>query len=57
MDILQLDAPPGWEVGTVGDNYLICNQLREPINATIRENMHGEYPYYGPTQVIMTPEN
>jgi type I restriction enzyme S subunit len=52
MDILQLNAPSKWKVSTVGESYIICNQLREPISATVRESMKGEYPYYGPTQVV-----
>jgi type I restriction enzyme, S subunit len=42
-------VPPGWEVRSVGDVFKICDDLRLPLSATVRQRMPGPYPYYGPT--------
>lgn len=44
--------PAEWEVRRLGDSCEICNSLRFPIAALVRENMKGEYPYYGPTGIL-----
>jgi len=31
---------------------MIDNHLREPISATVRQTLKGDYPYYGPTGVL-----
>lgn len=43
--------PEGWEVETVRDSFKVCNHLRLPISQSVRKNMAGAYPYYGPTGV------
>ena len=52
MNILKLDVPIGWKRSSVGESYRICNHLREPISETVRRDMKGPYPYYGPTQAV-----
>jgi len=41
--------PDDWEESTVGHAFEIHNNLRLPISQKLRDNMHGPYPYYGPT--------
>lgn len=43
--------PEDWEVGSVGNSFNVCNQLRLPISQSVRERMVGAYPYYGATGV------
>lgn len=43
--------PEDWEVFSVGDAFEICNNLRLPLSAKVREKMAGVYPYYGPTRI------
>lgn len=43
--------PEEWEVKAVIDAFDICNNLRFPLSADIRERMSGAYPYYGPTKI------
>jgi len=43
--------PEDWEVAPVGEAYEICNNLRLPISRTVRKQMEGQYPYYGPTSI------
>lgn len=43
--------PKDWEVSTVGEKFVICNNLRYPISAIERKKKQGIYPYYGPTQI------
>ena len=43
--------PEDWTVACVGDAFEICNNLRFPISQVVREQMLGDYPYYGPTSV------
>ena len=43
--------PDGWEMTTVGQAFLICNQLRYPISEEERKKIKGIYPYYGPTKI------
>jgi type I restriction enzyme S subunit len=45
-------VPVAWEVKRLGDSCEVCNNLRKPIAALVRENMKGDYPYYGPTGVL-----
>lgn len=43
--------PNDWEVKTISDSFLICNNLRFPINEEERQKTKGKYPYYGPTKI------
>jgi type I restriction enzyme S subunit len=43
--------PEDWEIEPVGRAFEICNELRLPISRTLRAQMAGEYPYYGPTAI------
>ncbi|MEM6395373.1 MAG: restriction endonuclease subunit S [Bacteroidota bacterium] len=43
--------PEEWEINTVGKSLDIVNGPRKPISATIRYQMKGKYPYYGPTKI------
>jgi type I restriction enzyme S subunit len=44
--------PVEWEVKRLGESSEICNSFRKPIAALVRENMKGDYPYYGPTGIL-----
>jgi len=43
--------PKDWAVKEVSKAFEICNSLRLPLSAKVRESMAGEYPYYGPTKI------
>ena len=43
------NLPPGWRLSTVADACRIRDELRFPISVELREEMQGEFPYYGPT--------
>ena len=43
--------PNEWDVLNISDAFDICNTLRLPLSAKVREKIAGEYPYYGPTKV------
>ncbi|MCG9737683.1 restriction endonuclease subunit S [Shewanella insulae] len=43
--------PADWEVMPVSKAFNICNNLRLPLSAKVREGMSGIYPYYGPTKI------
>lgn len=43
--------PEDWNVACVGDAFDVCNNLRLPISQAVREQMIGDYPYYGPTSI------
>jgi type I restriction enzyme, S subunit len=43
--------PEDWKVTCVGDAFEICNGLRLPISQLVRDQMIGDFPYYGPTSV------
>ena len=43
--------PEEWEVACVGDAFEVCNNLRLPISQAVREQMVGDFPYYGPTNI------
>jgi len=43
--------PNDWEVKTINEAFDICNNLRLPLSETVRKQMQGEYPYYGPTKI------
>ena len=45
-------CPSGWTLTTVGEACTICDNLRLPLNVEQRQQMQGEYPYYGPTGVL-----
>ena len=44
--------PVEWDAKTISDSAEICNNLRKPLSAQVRENMKGGYPYYGPTGIF-----
>jgi len=44
--------PVEWGVKRLWEGCDICNNLRKPIAALVREAMKGEYPYYGPTGIL-----
>ena len=44
--------PVEWEVKRLGKSSEVCNSFRKPIAALVRENMKGDYPYYGPTGIL-----
>ena len=44
--------PVEWEVKRLGESSEVCNSFRKPIAALVRENMKGDYPYYGPTGIL-----
>ena len=44
--------PNEWEEGTIDDFCEIHNHLRLPISSEQREQMQGEYAYYGPTGIF-----
>lgn len=43
--------PEDWGIGTVGEDFEICNNLRLPISQDERKKIEGIYPYYGPTKI------
>lgn len=43
--------PEDWDVKCIGNSFNVCNSLRLPISQSVRKNMAGSYPYYGPTGV------
>ncbi|HLO32742.1 MAG TPA: restriction endonuclease subunit S [Anaerolineales bacterium] len=43
--------PEDWDVLPIEEAYEICNNLRLPISRTVRKQMEGPYPYYGPTSI------
>jgi len=44
--------PVKWHPTHLGESCQVCNNLRKPISAQVRETMMGDYPYYGPTGVL-----
>lgn len=40
-----------WRIGSVGEDFEICNNLRLPISQDERKKIEGIYPYYGPTKI------
>lgn len=44
--------PVDWNVKRLEDACEVCNGLRKPIAALVRETMKGDYPYYGPTGIL-----
>ena len=44
--------PVDWKVKRLGESSEVCNSFRKPIAALVRENMKGDYPYYGPTGIL-----
>ena len=44
--------PVEWNLLRLGEGCEICNNLRKPISAMVRETMKGDYPYYGPTGIL-----
>ena len=44
--------PVEWEAKKLGNSCDVCNSLRKPIAALVRETMKGDYPYYGPTGTL-----
>lgn len=53
-DFKQTEAgniPSDWEVSTIKEAFHISNNLRLPLSRTVRAEMQGPYPYYGPTRI------
>lgn len=46
------DIPEGWRLSKVGQEFKICNNLREPLSEEERASLKGPYPYYGPTKPV-----
>lgn len=46
------DLPKEWTVSRVCDACSIRNELRLPLSVEVRQQMRGEFPYYGPTGVL-----
>lgn len=46
------NLPTGWDLGSVGEDCNIRNELRLPISESEREKMKGDFPYYGPTGIL-----
>lgn len=44
--------PEEWEYDDLGRCCVVHNNLRKPIASLMREDMRGEYPYYGPTGIL-----
>ncbi|SDY12111.1 restriction endonuclease subunit S [Nitrosomonas sp. Nm33] len=44
--------PMEWNSRTIRNSAEVCNNLRKPLSAQVRETMQGDYPYYGPTGVL-----
>jgi restriction endonuclease S subunit len=45
-------VPNGWKLSTVGGACSIRNELRLPLSVEVREQMSGEYAYFGPTGIL-----
>jgi type I restriction enzyme S subunit len=43
--------PEDWDVTTVGNSFIIKNNLRLPISKKERESIEGQFPYYGSTGI------
>lgn len=43
--------PSEWEVKSISESFIVCNNLRFPISEDERSKIQGEYPYYGPTKI------
>ncbi len=41
-----------WKIKPIVEACEIVNNLRKPINATVRSEMQGSFPYYGPTGIL-----
>lgn len=41
-----------FKMSSVGEEYEVCNSGRKPISQAERTEMHGSYPYWGPTGVL-----
>jgi type I restriction enzyme S subunit len=55
--ILQKDArlheiPDDWKLTRIGKACKIRNTLRKPLSDEERRDMHGPFPYYGPTSQV-----
>lgn len=43
--------PEDWQLMSVNEAFEVCNQNRFPINDATRNEIQGDYPYYGPTKI------
>ena len=41
-----------YKMSSIGNEYEVCNSGRKPISQAERSEMHGAYPYWGPTGVL-----
>ena len=44
--------PKEWETSRIGLACRIRNDLRLPLSREVRSEIHGPYPYYGPTGIL-----
>lgn len=44
--------PVEWDEYKLEEGCEVCNNLRKPISALVRETIKGDYPYYGPTGIL-----
>ncbi|MCL1678813.1 restriction endonuclease subunit S [Elizabethkingia miricola] len=44
--------PMDWKVEELNNNIQLFNSYRKPISSSIRNNMKGNFPYYGATGII-----
>jgi len=44
--------PREWKFGELDTFAEIHNNLRKPLSTEVREEIQGEYPYYGPTGIL-----
>jgi type I restriction enzyme S subunit len=49
---LKRDIPDGWEVGSLEKIVLIHDHKRIPLSKQTRDNMRGDFPYYGATSIM-----
>ena len=41
-----------YHVGTVGNEFTVCNNLRKPLSQAVRSEIQGPYEYWGPTGIL-----
>lgn len=49
---LDKEIPVGWEVDYLNDICEVLNKKRKPISGIEREDIQGEYPYYGAMGIV-----
>ena len=41
-----------YHVGTVGNEFSVCNNFRKPLSQAVRSEIQGPYAYWGPTGIL-----